>query len=153
MGAAALPGDMPRTGPPGSELTILNRSAPKAENCRARFQEDGSRWLPRMESGGHTGAEILVNATSVAMDCARRTAPGQLFSAPGLTECDIVYNPPQTELLRRPGPAGCRTVDALACCRAGACLLNSGRAVRAGGGNGSGGVRRQLGRYDIRYLH
>jgi shikimate dehydrogenase len=59
--------------------------------------------------------DILINATSVGMspDTDATPVPRQ-FLRPGLTVVDIVYNPPDTRLMREAAAAGCRTVGGLA---------------------------------------
>ncbi len=98
-------------------LTILNRSAGNA----AELADEINRKTGKpVASGGMenadviSGAEVLINTTSVGMGFRKAYSPLESrFLHTGLTVCDIVYNPPETELLRQAKAAGCRTVDGL----------------------------------------
>ena len=96
-----------------SRLTVVDIQPEKAE----RLVEDLSRRAPgvRTATGADTvaaisGADGLVNATPTGME----KYPGMPVDAgvlrPGLWVADLVYFPPETELLRRAAAAECRVL-------------------------------------------
>jgi len=59
-------------------------------------------------------ARVLIHCTPVGMapQIGKSCVPAQLLH-PGLTIMDIVYNPPETQLLADARAAGCRTISGL----------------------------------------
>ena len=104
----------------GAHLTILNRTPEKAVGLADDVARDTGN---RPGAGGLTGdsleellscADILVNTTSAGMvttGSANLVPEGLL--RPGLAVCDIIYNPPETGLLKLAKAAGCRTMNGI----------------------------------------
>jgi shikimate dehydrogenase len=106
-----------------AELTILNRACELdwAQDLARHLNETASREVKAlvMDEANLTSvideADILINATSVGMSPHIDATPvPQSLLRPGLTVFDIVYNPPETRLLREAAAAGCRTIGGLA---------------------------------------
>ena len=92
----------------GAKLTIVNRTASKAEQLAA---DVGCEWRP-IEELPHLTADVLVNSTSVGMHPHEDATPapaGLLRS--GMVVFDAVYNPIETKLLREAKSRGCVTVS------------------------------------------
>jgi shikimate dehydrogenase len=61
-----------------------------------------------------SGTEIVINATSIGMGDAEARVPLQIGSLqPETVVADVVFNPPQTRLLRDARGQGCQTLDGL----------------------------------------
>jgi len=104
----------------GARVTVLNRDAERG----AMLAGDVSRKAGRaVEHAGLSAgslltvlreASLLVNTTTVGMHPDVGGSPvGAELLRPNLTVCDIVYNPPETSLLRLARERGCRTVDGI----------------------------------------
>ncbi len=91
----------------GAELTIVNRTASKAE---ALAGELGCDWRP-LEDLPSLTAEIIVNSTSIGMHPHEDAspAPADMLKA-GMVVFDAVYNPIETKLLRDAKARGAVTV-------------------------------------------
>jgi len=106
----------------GAELTILNRrqefdwAVELARSISQEFTKEISALeLNRKNlSRAITGADILVNATSVGMhhDVEATPVPADLLP-PRITVFDAIYNPRQTRLLREAEQAGAETISGL----------------------------------------
>jgi shikimate dehydrogenase len=60
------------------------------------------------------GTEIVINATSIGLGDADARVPLNVQSlTSGMVVADVVFNPPQTRLLRDAAGRGCRTLDGL----------------------------------------
>lgn len=81
----------------GAEVTIFNRTLVRGRELAREF---GVRHLPWARLRGFR-CDVLVNATSVGLapDLARSPIPAAWIRAPLVY--DLIYNPPETELLRR----------------------------------------------------
>ncbi len=81
----------------GAQVTIFNRTAAHGRELAREF---GARYLPwgRLRT---FPCDVIVNATSVGLapDLARSPIPAAWIRAPLIY--DIIYNPPETELLRQ----------------------------------------------------
>lgn len=99
-------------------VTVLNRAPRKAEALVESFKKDASASLRHGslgELGDHLGsADILVNATPVGMSphTNQTPAPMELLHR-DLLVYDLVYNPPETRLLKEAERAGSKTLSGL----------------------------------------
>ena len=92
----------------GAQLTIVNRTASKAELLAA---DVGCKWRPMADLRQLT-ADILVNSTSVGMHPHEDASPApDDILRPGMVVFDAVYNPIETKLLREAKARGCTTVS------------------------------------------
>jgi shikimate dehydrogenase len=100
-------------------LTIVNRSANRAEVLASLIVErthasvDCVVWEGKYQVPDT--AELLVNATSIGLfpDVAARV-PIELDSlSPGIVVCDVIPNPPRTNLLQSAEACGCTVLDGL----------------------------------------
>jgi shikimate dehydrogenase len=101
-----------------ADITIVNRSAPRGEELvgvlrdrvkiQAQFaQLSGDYDIP-------ADADIFINATSVGLGDSNARVPVAVGSLrPELIVADVVFNPPETWLLRTATERGCRTLDGL----------------------------------------
>ncbi|MCG3178053.1 MAG: Shikimate dehydrogenase (NADP(+)) [Phycisphaerae bacterium] len=92
----------------GSRVTIVNRTADRAQKLAAEF---GCRAGP-LDERGRIDAEVVINATSIGMH--PRTSDSPLppeAIRPGMLVFDTVYNPVRTKLLADAEAAGARTVS------------------------------------------
>jgi shikimate dehydrogenase len=101
-----------------SHITIVNRSAPRGEELaaalrdRVKAQADfaalGSEYAVPAE------ADVLINATSIGLSDASARVPVMVNSLrPELVVADVIFNPPETWLLRTSADRGCRTLEGL----------------------------------------
>jgi shikimate dehydrogenase len=91
----------------GAEITVVNRSAEKAEIAAALGgARSGVGPIEAVEA-----ASILVNATSVGMGGSGLPLPAGLLARPPGVVVDLVYHPVQTPLLLAARAAGARTID------------------------------------------
>ncbi len=100
------------------EITIVNRSAIRGEELAALLRErvkissqfvhwEGDYAIP-------AEADIVVNATSIGLGDSAARLPIDVESLrPELIVADVIFNPPQTWLLRTAADHGCRTLDGL----------------------------------------
>jgi len=94
----------------GATLTILNR-AEEIDMARALAAEIGCPFGDLDRIDAVTGANIVVNATSVGMAPLQdRTVIDASLLSPDQVVVDIVYNPMETRFLREARARGCRTV-------------------------------------------
>lgn len=106
-----------------ASLAIANRRPERAADLVADLRGETGRSVVHALAMGEdelaavvAAVDLLVNATPLGM---RHTAheqamplPGHLLR-PGLLVCDLVYNPPQTPLLRAAAAAGAATLEGL----------------------------------------
>ncbi len=102
----------------GARVTVLNRDAERGALLAGDVSRKAGR--PVEHAGLSTEslltvlqeASLLVNTTTVGMHPDVGASPvGVECLSPDLTVCDIVYNPPETSLLRLARERGCRTID------------------------------------------
>ncbi|MGQ9641038.1 MAG: shikimate dehydrogenase [Candidatus Bathycorpusculaceae bacterium] len=103
-----------------SGMTILNRTQEKAEILSEELSKNFGK---KIKHGGFNEetlkrevkkADILVNATSAGMAPQENETPVNMkLLHPNLTVFDLVYNPPETRLLREAKAIGAKTVDGI----------------------------------------
>ncbi len=99
-------------------LTIVNRSLPRGQELtdllvtKAKLQAEFVHLVGDYEVTPDT--HILVNATSIGLGDAGAKVPVALDTivAP-LVVADVIFNPPQTWLIRNAAERGCTTIDGL----------------------------------------
>jgi shikimate dehydrogenase len=91
----------------GAHVTIANRTASKAKKLAKEFRMS---WV-RMEELKELACDIIINTTSIGMipDVHATPLPGPLLK--DKIVFDIVYNPPETQLLKEAQARGARTVS------------------------------------------
>ncbi len=102
-----------------SKITVINRTAPKAEELaglireNTKAQAEGIAW----EAGQKipAGTDILINATSIGLgdDRANRPDIGYDSITPEMTVSDVVFNPSDTLFLQGAAERGAKTVNGL----------------------------------------
>lgn len=103
-----------------SKLTVLNRDAHKAKLLVEAVSQTASNGQHVAASGIHAhemaaaleSAQLVVNATTVGMRGNECLVGRELLSSDSVV-CDIIYNPAETELLRRARLAGARRITGL----------------------------------------
>jgi shikimate dehydrogenase len=94
----------------GAKLTILNRTE-ELEMARSLAAEIGCPHGDLKQTDAITGADVVVNATSVGMSpLMDKTVTDSANLRPEQTVIDIVYNPMETRFLREAKARGCRTI-------------------------------------------
>ena len=100
------------------KITVVNRSEARGRELvdtlrnKAKLDADFIPW--RGDFGIPVGADIVINATSIGLyDTGARLAFDLNSLRPGMAVADVVFNPPQTRLLRDAVARGCRTLDGL----------------------------------------
>ena len=104
----------------GAALTILNRTAARAQACAEDIAKTFSLPVKALEltpenvSAALGRASLLVNATSVGMLPAAGATPVEReLLGTHLTVMDIIYNPHKSKLLREAELSGARTINGL----------------------------------------
>lgn len=99
-------------------LTLVNRSPERGQALletlvdtlhapAERLPWDGDFRLPE-------GTDVVINGTSIGLYDAEARLPLDVSTLhPGQIVADVVFNPPQTRLLRDAAARGCRTLDGL----------------------------------------
>ncbi|WP_136689088.1 shikimate dehydrogenase [Halorhabdus amylolytica] len=93
----------------GMEVAIANRTVEKAHDLAAEVPGASGHGIDTL-SDLLSGADVLVNATSVGMDEDRSPVPADALHAE-LAVLDAVYSPIETRLLRDAAQTGATTVD------------------------------------------
>lgn len=100
-------------------LTVVNRSRRRGEELCATLDKvaPGRATLVSWEGDYRVppGVDLIVNATSIGLfpDVNARISLAVDTLRPEMIVCDVIPNPPQTQLLRDAGVRGCRTLDGL----------------------------------------
>lgn len=106
----------------GETVTIANRNQRKAEALALEFATQFDREIAVLSLDDSAGlqsainnAELLVNCTSVGMSPYPNgdPLPPEIVLPPHLTVYDLVYNPRETQLLKRTRAAGATGIDGL----------------------------------------
>ncbi len=93
----------------GSSVHIANRTAERARDLADEVPGATGAGLDSL-ADRLSGADLLVNATSVGMEEAETPVPAELLH-PELTVLDAVYTPIETQLLRDATDTGANTVE------------------------------------------
>jgi len=93
----------------GMDVTIANRTTERAESLAAAVPGASFCGLDDV-AAPLSGADLLVNATSVGMDSEETPVPKTALHA-DLAVLDAVYSPIETRLLREAAAVGADTVD------------------------------------------
>ena len=89
----------------GSELTELLQS-------QARVSSSFVKWEGNYEVPAET--EVLINATSIGLGDAEARVPLNVQTLePDMVVADVIFNPPETRLIRDAQQRGCPTLDGL----------------------------------------
>ena len=101
-----------------SDITIVNRSAPRGEELAAVLRDRVKIQAQFAPLHGDyeisVDAAIFINATSVGLGDANARVPIAASSLRSeLIVADVVFNPPETWLIRTATERGCRTLDGL----------------------------------------
>ena len=101
-----------------SEITIVNRSADRGQAIAELLREKTSASAQFVQLAGNYSipeqAAIFINATSIGLGDGDARIPVAVESLrPDLIVADVVFNPPQTWLIRNAADRGCRTIDGL----------------------------------------
>ena len=115
------PGHRRRTGaePASAQITIVNRSPDRGQEL-VDLLADAGQGRGRLRAAGRATtpvpaeADILINATSIGLGDAAARVPIAVDSLrPELIVADVIFNPPETWLIRTATERGCRTLDGL----------------------------------------
>ena len=90
----------------GARVTVLNRTPARAE---ALARELGAVEAGPLSALGAAAFDVLVNTTSVGLRADASPVPAEALRA-GALVMDVVYDPPETRLLRDARARGCATV-------------------------------------------
>jgi shikimate dehydrogenase len=101
-----------------NEITVVNRSAERGQALVDLLTSKTSVKAQLVTlAGNYTIPEhvaIFINATSIGLGDAAARVPVDVQSLrPELIVADVVFNPPQTWLIRTAAERGCRTIDGL----------------------------------------
>jgi shikimate dehydrogenase len=101
-----------------SDITIVNRAASRGEELAALLRDRikiQAQFAPLAgEYSIPPDADIFINATSIGLgDAAARVPIAPASLRPELIVADVVFNPPETWLIRTAADRGCRTLDGL----------------------------------------
>jgi shikimate dehydrogenase len=101
-----------------AEITVVNRSLPRGQELVDLLNERVHVHASLVALDGDyevsPEAEILINATSIGLSAADARVPLAVESLrPELIVADVIFNPPQTRLLRDAVERGCTTLDGL----------------------------------------
>ncbi len=98
-------------------VVVFNRHLHRAEGLVRHFARSAAhmelRAMPWHESvieAELSKTKVLINATSIGLIGDDTPVPGDLIP-PDLLVLDLIYNPPQTRLLREAAAAGCQTMN------------------------------------------
>jgi len=100
------------------QLTVVNRAADRGQALADLLNQRTSGKAQFVPLAGDYAipaeAAIFINATSIGLGDADARVPLALESLrPDLIVADVVFNPPQTWLIRTAADRGCRTIDGL----------------------------------------
>jgi shikimate dehydrogenase len=100
------------------QITVVNRAVERGQALVDLLTQRTSAKAQFMALSGPYAipgdAAIFINATSIGLGDASARVPIDVQSLrPGLIVADVVFNPPQTWLLRTAADRGCRTLDGL----------------------------------------
>jgi shikimate dehydrogenase len=101
-----------------AEIVIVNRNAERGRELTALVNDKvhaPARFVPwDVEFQAPDGIDALINATSIGLGDSQARVPIALKSLRrGLIVADVIFNPPETRLLREAKAQECRTLDGL----------------------------------------
>lgn len=101
-----------------SHITIVNRQAARGEELARLLSEKvkvaADYALLQGEYQIPAEADIFINATSIGLNNPSARVPVAAYSLrSGLIVADVIFNPPDTWLIRTAADRGCRTLDGL----------------------------------------
>lgn len=101
-----------------AEIVVVNRTAERGQILVELLNERGSTPARLVHLSGdyvvEDGFDIIINATSIGQGDAEARVPLDLSSLrPGMVVADVIFNPPQTRLMRDAAARGCTTLDGL----------------------------------------
>ena len=101
-----------------AEITIVNRSADRGHPLVDLLNEKvnvAARFAPlEGDYAIEDGTNVFINATSIGLGDADARVPRVVDSLQGgMVVADVIFNPPQTRLLRDAAERGCTTLDGL----------------------------------------
>ena len=101
-----------------AEIVVVNRTAERGQTLVDLLNERVKVAARLMHLSGdyavEDGFDIVINATSIGLGDPEARLPLDLNSLrPGLVVADVVFNPPQTRLIRDAAARGCTTLDGL----------------------------------------
>jgi shikimate dehydrogenase len=101
-----------------SQIIVVNRTVDRGQelvdllNERVKVQSELVHWEGDFNVPEDT--EILINATSIGLGDEDARIPLNVESLrPELVVADVIFNPPQTQLIRDANARGCQTLDGL----------------------------------------
>jgi shikimate dehydrogenase len=101
-----------------SEILVVNRTAERGQSL-VDLLNDRVQVTARLvhlsgEYAVEEGTHLVINATSIGLGDADARVPLDVDSlGPDMVVADVIFNPPQTWLLREAAARGCTTVDGL----------------------------------------
>lgn len=101
-----------------AEIAVVNRTPQRGQELTSLLTDKvqvNARFLPwEGDFEAPEGTEIVVNATSIGLGDAEARVPLDAQSlTPEMVVADVIFNPPQTRLLRDAAARDCRTLDGL----------------------------------------
>jgi shikimate dehydrogenase len=101
-----------------SQIIVVNRTVDRGQelvdllNERVKVQSELIHW--QGDFNVPEDSEILINATSIGLGDEDARVPLNVESLrPELVVADVIFNPPQTQLIRDANARGCQTLDGL----------------------------------------
>jgi shikimate dehydrogenase len=101
-----------------ADITVVNRTADRGQEL-ADLLNDRVKVAARLAvwEGDYDvpeGTDVLINATSIGLfDAAARVPVNEATLRPGMVVADVVFNPPETRLLKAARDHGCTALDGL----------------------------------------
>jgi len=101
-----------------AEITIVNRTAERGQELSDLLTDKvnvAARFVPWEDDYSvEDGTDILINATSIGLnDADARVAVDTNSLQSQMVVADVIFNPPETQLLRDAADRGCTTLDGL----------------------------------------
>jgi shikimate dehydrogenase len=101
-----------------AEITIVNRTQQRGQelvdllNNRVKVASKLIMWQGDFHV--EDGTDIVINATSIGLGDAEARVPLDVSTLrPPMVVADVIFNPPQTRLMRDAAARGCQTLDGL----------------------------------------
>jgi len=101
-----------------AEITVVNRNLERGRelvallNDRVKVASHFVEWQGDYEVPA--GVDVVINATSIGLGDDMARVPLAIGSlTPGMVVADVIFNPPDTKLMRDARAAGCKTLDGL----------------------------------------